>query len=389
VTNSSGLLESRSGVRNALIVGGGMGGLSAAIAMAQRKIEVTVVERAHEWTGAAIHFHYGPVYALDELGILDQILERAHFIPADAPSSMFGIFTAQGDRLPLGEPELGEDWSVPPTIAIYRPILGEIMMQAARQHGVELLVGHTYTSMKPSADAVDVELTTGDRRSFDLVVGADGINSGLREQFFGEVDGPTYIGSMAFRMMFKDAPDSWRSGLHVAQGTTISANLLPGNHFYLAVPHKMERRQIEQDEAREIVLSELDKYRPSEMFDAIAERLTDDIDIIVGAYEWIFVPPPWHRGRIVLVGDAIHATAPTIGSAGGMAIEDGVVLAQELAATEDVDRALTAYAERRADRAKLVVVASETLMRTHQERRSPEEESVIRLAAYEKLVQPY
>jgi ferredoxin len=82
------------------------------------------------------------------------------------------------------------------------------------------------------------------------------------------------------------------------------------------------------------------------MFAEISERLTPDQIIIVAPYEWIFVRPPWHRGRIALIGDAAHATAPTIGSAGGMAVEDAVVGLQQavvdhqLPGGEDVRRRL-------------------------------------------------
>ena len=125
------------------------------------------------------------------------------------------------------------------------------------------------------------------------------------------------------------------------------------------------------------------------MFAQASEMLGEDVNVIVAPYEWIFVEPPWHRGRIVLVGDAAHATAPTIGSAGGMAVEDAVVLAQELAATPDIGRALASYASRREARARLVVDTSATLMRTHQERRPPQEEAGMRMAALQKLAEPY
>jgi naringenin degradation protein FdeE len=352
-------------------------------------VRVTVVERAEQWAGAAIAYYHRAVYALDELGILGQILERGNATAPDAPSWWSGIYNAHGEQMGFRSPVLSEGWTLPSAVSLYRPILCEIMTKAATEQEAELLIGHTYRSVRPREDRVEVELTTGASRSFDLLVAADGVNSQIRAGFFGEVGEPNYIGSMAFRMMFKHAPEFWRTGLHVAKGTTISTNMLPGRHFYLALPHKMQCRHVDQEEAREIVRAELAKYRPSEMFDSIAEHLTDDVHIIVAPYEWIYVPPPWHRGRIVLLGDAVHATAPTIGSAGGMAIEDGVVLAQELAKTDDVDAALHAYAGRRGERARLVVEASETLMKTHQERRPAEEEAEIRLAALQELIEPY
>jgi 2-polyprenyl-6-methoxyphenol hydroxylase-like FAD-dependent oxidoreductase len=381
--------ESDLAVSDVLVVGGGIAGLSSAIALAGRGASVTVVDHAGGVDGASILFSHRAVYGLEELGILERILEVGRQIRPSERSWWTYVFNATGERLPVPAPVLGEDWSLPSTVFIYRPLLAEILAQAAADRGAEVLIGHTYTSVEQDAGGVHVELTTGERRRFDLVIAADGINSGLRAKFFPEAGGPVYTGSMSFRMMFRDAPAEWLSGLHVAKGGTVASTMLPGHHFYLAVPSHMERRRVDQDEARQIVRKILSDYEPSPMFAKASELLSRDVNVIVAPYEWIFVEPPWHRGRIVLVGDAAHATAPTIGSAGGMAVEDAVVLAQELSATSDLDTALRGYADRREARTRLVVETSATLMRTHQERRPPQEEAGMRLMALQKLAEPY
>lgn len=376
-------------VSEVLIVGAGIAGLSSAIALGRRGVRSTVVDHAGDAIGASILFSHRAVHALEEIGVLDQIIEVGRQIRPSEPSWWTYVYNAAGERLPVPEPVLGDDWSLPSTVFIYRPLLAEILTRNAIEHGAEVLFGESYRTIQPEADGVDVELTTGDRRRFDLVIAADGINSGLRARFFPEAGGPVYTGSMSFRMMFRDAPEHWLSGLHVTRGNTLASTMLPGRHFYLAVPNHMERRRVEQDEARDIVRSVLRGYESSRMCAEASERLTPDVNVIVAPYEWIFVEPPWHRGRIVLVGDAAHATAPTIGSAGGMAVEDAVVLAHELGANADLDAALLAYASRREARARLVVETSATLMRTHQEGRPAQEEAAMRLAALQKLAEPY
>jgi 2-polyprenyl-6-methoxyphenol hydroxylase-like FAD-dependent oxidoreductase len=381
--------ESELAVRDILIVGAGIAGMSSAIALARRGARVTVLDHGGGAVGASILITHRAVYGLEELGVLDRILEVGRRILPSERSWWTYVFNALGERLPVPAPVLDDDWSLPSTVFIFRPLLAEILTQTAIEQGAEVLLGHTYQSIQPDADGIVVELTTGERRRFDLLIAADGINSGVRAQFFPEIDGPVYTGSMSFRMMFRDAPEDWLSGLHVAKGGTVASTMLPGRHFYLAVPNHMERRRVEQEEARAIVRTVLSDYEPSKMFAEASELLTDDIKVIVAPYEWIFVEPPWHRGRIVLVGDAAHATAPTIGSAGGMAVEDAVVLVEELSATGDLDRALASYAARRDGRARLVVDTSAALMRTHQERRPPQEEAVMRLTALQKLAEPY
>jgi 2-polyprenyl-6-methoxyphenol hydroxylase-like FAD-dependent oxidoreductase len=71
--------------------------------------------------------------------------------------------------------------------------------------------------------------------------------------------------------------------------------------------------------------------------------------------EWVLLPAPWHKSRIVLIGDAVHATTPHMASGAGMAVEDGLVLAAELATAENIEAALQSFTARRFERARLVV----------------------------------
>lgn len=375
-------------VRNALVVGGGIAGLSAAIALGKRGVRVTVVEREKSASGASIVFQYRPIFALQELGILDQIIEHGSPI-APGGSRSTPVYDGNGRERSVPTATLDDDWTLPVAVSIYRPQLASIMQDAARRCGAELLIGPSYRSVAQLDGGVEVELTTGERRRFGLVIAADGIYSGLRERYFADVDGPTYTGSMSFRAMFTDAPEGWHSGLHRVDGGVVRTTMLPGRLFYLAMPSHMGRRHVEQDEARQIMRRVLNSYRGSQLFEEIRERLTDDVRVIVAPFEWILVPAPWHRGRVVLIGDAAHATAPTIGSAGGMAVEDAVVLAQELSRTDDVQAALHAYTDRRQERAKLVVETSVAVMRGEQEHRPDEEWAAMRASAFQKLAEAY
>jgi 2-polyprenyl-6-methoxyphenol hydroxylase-like FAD-dependent oxidoreductase len=95
----------------------------------------------------------------------------------------------------------------------------------------------------------------------------------------------------------------------------------------------------------------------------IAEQITDDSRVVYRPLEAIFLTGPWHHGRTVLIGDAVHATTPHLGQGGGMAIEDAVVLAGELSVSDDPDAAFTAYRERRFERCRYVVAESLAICR--------------------------
>jgi len=363
-----------------LVVGGGVAGLSAAISLAARGHQLTVVDRAEGAIGASIIVGHGAVHALEALGVLDQVLEVAKQIKADEPSWWTLVHNAKGERMPVPAPRLPTT-GLPSMVFLFRPLLSDILVAAARRHGADVHFNHTFTSLEQDEDGVTAELTTGERVTFDLVVGADGINSSVRERFFPDVGGPEYIGTMSLRSMIRGAPSHWLSGLHFVPGEPGSVTtLLPDGLFYLAVGARMEKRRIEPDEARALVRGAVAKYEG--MFVEIAERIDDTLQPIVAPFEWIWVPQPWHRGRVVLVGDAVHATTPNIGAAGGM---------EEIErASDDLATGLRAYEARRHDRCKLVVDASVEVMRMQRQvPREPMQEAAVRSAAIEKLAEPY
>jgi 2-polyprenyl-6-methoxyphenol hydroxylase-like FAD-dependent oxidoreductase len=111
-------------------------------------------------------------------------------------------------------------------------------------------------------------------------------------------------------------------------------------------------------------LAELMRERLAEYGGPIGEvrdQITDDAQVVVREVETILVPKPWYRGRVVLIGDAAHATSPHVGQGAAQAIEDAVVLAEELASGGSLDEALRAFVERRFERCKIVVEGSKQI----------------------------
>jgi 2-polyprenyl-6-methoxyphenol hydroxylase-like FAD-dependent oxidoreductase len=376
-------------VKDVLIIGGGIGGMSAAIAFGKRGIKTTVVERDGRWEGANIGFKYRGLQALQELGILDPVVANGRAYAVGQDSRFEAMFEASGKQIPMGPPPEPEaDYPFPITsVRLLRPILWQIMQDAAREQGAELIFGHTYQSIEQQGEQVNVILTNGENRAYDLVVGADGIYSGLRALFLPDAGDVGYLGRMNFRVKLEGAPDHWRDGQFIAPDGLhrIITHHYPDGRYHFAVGKFMEHRHVEQDEARAIVREGLEPYRgSSEMFDEIIERVTDEVKVIVTPLEWIYVPPPWHRGRIVLIGDAVHASAPTIGSGGQMAIEDALVLAGLLAEATDVEQALVREA-----RARMVVETSARLVSYDHEPRPNSEEISTRREAMQELVAPY
>jgi 2-polyprenyl-6-methoxyphenol hydroxylase-like FAD-dependent oxidoreductase len=90
----------------------------------------------------------------------------------------------------------------------------------------------------------------------------------------------------------------------------------------------------------------------------LAEQITDDAAVVYRPLDTVLVTGPWHNGRVVLLGDAVHSTTPHLGQGAGMAIEDSLVLAQELASHDDVEAAFVAFRARRFERCAYIVNAS-------------------------------
>jgi 2-polyprenyl-6-methoxyphenol hydroxylase-like FAD-dependent oxidoreductase len=121
----------------------------------------------------------------------------------------------------------------------------------------------------------------------------------------------------------------------------------------------------------------------------LRKRLTDDETLIVNDYDWLLTPNPWYRGRVLLIGDAAHATTAHLASGGGMAIEDAAVLGQEVAGGGSLDEMLERFMQRRFERVRLVVETSVELGRMLDRGESVQATNQVRGRAMGVLASPY
>jgi 2-polyprenyl-6-methoxyphenol hydroxylase-like FAD-dependent oxidoreductase len=118
-------------------------------------------------------------------------------------------------------------------------------------------------------------------------------------------------------------------------------------------------------------------------------RLTDDSELIGRPFDWILLSDPWFKGRILLIGDAAHATSAHMGMGGGMALEDAVVLAECIAAAVTLPEALDAFMKRRFERAKIVVETSNKLAQLEQEGAPPSANIALLTKAFAAIGESY
>jgi 2-polyprenyl-6-methoxyphenol hydroxylase-like FAD-dependent oxidoreductase len=204
------------------------------------------------------------------------------------------------------------------------------------------------------------------------VVGADGLYSKVREFLFGTEVKPRFTGQVCWRYnlpRIEGLEEIW-----MFFGPDGSAGFVPLGQDLMYIltietPIPDWRRAVQRDGAAAVYRRRLAPFA-GPVAD-VREQIVDDDAIVVRPIENIIVPAPWHRGRIVLVGDAAHGATPHCGQGAAQAIEDGIVLAEELAGDVPVTAALEAFTARRYERCRAIVEGSEKVGQWEQDHSLP------------------
>ena len=367
-----------------LIVGGGVGGMSCAISMRRAGMDVDLAEIDPNWKiyGAGITITGPTLRALKTLGVLDQVKAQG------ATWNGAYLFTRSGQRIQeLDIPPISAD--LPATGGIMRPVLHKILSDRTLALGVNVRLGTTVESVSQLPDGVDVTLSDGHRARYDLMVSSDGISSTMRERIFPEAPRPKFTGQMIYRIVAERPRGFDRTHFYMGDDTKLGFNPVSSTHMYMfLLEHRPDNRWVDIEE------------QPRRLYDLMAGwggivpevretvLTTNAHTINYRPLEAILMPKPWYRGRVVLIGDAAHATTPHLASGAGMAIEDGIVLAEELARSDSVDAGLARFMDRRFARGKLVVENSLRLGEIEMNHGSPQEHTRIMVDSMTQLRQP-
>ena len=344
-------------IQSALVVGGGFSGMSAAIELRKRGIAVDLVEIDPLWRnyGAGISIGGPTLRAFRTLGILERFLVEGYACDG------LDIFSPEGTLLTqVPTPRIaGND--VPGSGAVMRPVLAEILADATRASGTDVRLGCTLTALEQDEEGATVEFTDGSRRRYDLVIGADGLYSPLRQRLIPDAPSPRYTGQGVWRAVLPRPASITRTLLWVGDHLKVGLNPVSSGEMYLFVN---EDRPVNEHVPPEQFLTRLRTLL--ERFDAAPvraarEMLDDQSLIIFRPLEAMLVETPWYRRRTVLIGDAVHATTPHLASGACIGIEDAIVLAQELESAASLDAALAAFQARRWERCRMVVENSARL----------------------------
>jgi 2-polyprenyl-6-methoxyphenol hydroxylase-like FAD-dependent oxidoreductase len=338
-------------IRNVLVVGGGIAGLTLAVALRRRGIDVNVVELAPQWNvlGVGISLTGPTLRALKSIGLIDECVGVAfgfdRIVFADAAGKQFGE---------LNMPRLsGPEY--PATVAIARSALHNVLIGAAERLGASIRLGATVTSLEQSEHAVEVIFSNGKRGTYNFVVGCDGLHSAVRKLAFKEVPGENFTGLAVWRATMPRFPEVECMQMFYGPNTKAGVNPHSRDEMFLFLVQPIRDGQRLPPDRLHIVLAEqLRDFSGSVMSHARA-HVDDPAKVDYRPMNSFLLPSPWHRGRVTVIGDAAHTTTPHLATGAGIAIEDAVVLAEQLAADDPLPAALDQFMTRRFDRCRLVV----------------------------------
>lgn len=317
-----------------LVVGAGIAGLASARALGRKGIACDVVEREQSWgrDGTGIYLPANAIRALRHLGL------DWRNAPSSAVISHQRFLNSRG-RLLL-DVDLADVWgSADPCVAMPREflhaVLGNGLLESVR-------MGTTVTSMTQGPGSVDVTFADSSTRPYEVVVAADGIRSTMRRFVTGASDADVVrpVGQLAWRFLTR-CP---------AQVTAWSVMLGRGSSF-LTIPIGSGRAYCYAD----VSVADAETGDLASHFAGYAEPVGEILAAVDGAaahqslIEEVELDR-WVSGRVVLIGDAAHATSPNMAQGAAMAMEDAVVLAECLGDGSDVDVALARFEQQRRPR---------------------------------------
>jgi 2-polyprenyl-6-methoxyphenol hydroxylase-like FAD-dependent oxidoreductase len=318
-----------------LVVGGGIGGLSAAIAVRGQGHEVAVLERAPrlEAVGAGITLFGNAMDALGNIGVAEAVAA------AGAPATHSAILTSDGRELTAMPTDL-----LGGAVAVHRADLQAALQEAAG----DIRLGVEITSVDQSADGVVARAADGTEERGDLLIGADGLWSRARDAVASAT--PRYSGYVAWRGVSPVTVEPGRLSESWGVGERFGLVDIGSRTYWFATANLPEgETDTPSDRKAELMLRFAGWHQPIK---AVLEATPDGAILRIDVY-FIDPLPRWSEGRIVLLGDAAHGTTPGVGQGAAQAIEDAVILADELARHDRVADALAQYETIRRPRAEL------------------------------------
>ncbi|GGW82016.1 FAD-dependent oxidoreductase [Streptomyces caelestis] len=342
--------------RTVLVIGGGASGNAVTVLLRRAGIAVELIEAKPDWNvlGSGITLQGNALRVLREVGVWDKVRESGYAVDAVGLAAPDGtVFHVQQDIRTGGD-------DLPPIFGMQRPRLQEILCEAVLESGAAIRLGTTAEELVQDASGVTARFSDGTTGRYDLVIAADGVGSRTRAMI-GISDKPEPTGMAIWRVP-APRPEGVERMVLAYGGTCYIAGYCPTSkntlYAYLVEANR-DRASIDPasyaDEMRRLAAP----YGGA--WPEIAASITDSAKVNYTWFDRLLVEGSWHRGRVVLIGDAAHVCPPTLAQGAAMSLEDASVLAEMLGEEQDwssLDALLTGFYERRINRVRMVVEAS-------------------------------
>jgi len=333
-----------------LVVGGGITGSVLSLALAQRGVQVVLLEIREQWTGVGhgITLQGNALKAFRAVGVFDEIAEEG------CGFDRLRMFSADGHQImEITAPPMGGT-EVPPTMGALRSHVADVLARHVTEAGVDVRLGTTVTDIQDHGDSVTATLSDGSVETFDLLVGADGIRSKVRKMIGIDVE-PQHVGMGIWRVVAKRPAAMDCSGLYYG-GPKYKAGYTPISQdlcYAFLLEGELDRSYVGEHPNGAVMKEHGQGY--GGIWGEVRDSLADDTLVNYQYIEAMRVDDPWYRGRCIVIGDAAHACPPLIAQGAAMCAEDGVVLAELLTSGDGIDEALQKFMERRMPRVKMVL----------------------------------
>ncbi|KUN88170.1 FAD-dependent oxidoreductase [Streptomyces griseoruber] len=346
---------SAGGTPSVLVIGGGASGNAVTVLLRRAGLAVDLIEARPDWnagTGSGITLQGNALRVLREIGVWEQVEASGYTFDSLGVTAPDGTVLFVGDVIKTG----GED--LPATLGMQRPRLQQILSDAVRASGAGVRLGTTAETLEQDADGVSVRFSDGTSGRYDLVIAADGLNSATRAAI-GITERPEPTGMAIWRMPAPRPEGVTRSDLayggpaFIAGYTPTSENTI----YAYVVERGRDRASVRPESYADEMRRLADQYGGA--WPEITQHITDPDKVNYTWFQRLLVEGSWHRGRVVLVGDAAHCCPPTLAQGAALSLEDASVLAELLTGDREWDDdLLQAYYERRVTRVRTVVEAS-------------------------------
>lgn len=366
-------------IRSALVIGGGIAGPVTATALRMAGVEADVYEARPptdpRGIGGSLALEPNGLAALRIVDADEQV--RAAAVPITR--SILSVAGARGTETPAPH-------GLPPRQLIDRGVLHRILRDRAHDAGVHVHDDKRLVGVDEQGGGIVAQFADGSTAQADILIGADGVHSTVRHVIDPAAPGAGYTGLLGFEGLVDDADDT----AALAPGTMTFAFGKRAYYLFwkrpdgrigwganLPAPQPLTFQQARAVDPDEWLRTLRAVYSDDTPGARLAAQTTPDILQPVGALHIMAPVPHWHRGRMVLVGDAVHAPSNSTGQGASLALESGIQLARCLRDLPDVDTAFGCYEQLR--RARVEKIAARGARISHAKTPGPIAQRMMRL----------